>query len=130
MTPFRIILDPYNAGSELTYEIASYSGSAGFLTSERQISRIKFEITGTSNDGQGFWLDNVLVAEAGGGTDNPPGINGDGGINLDDFEILSRHWLLPCTCPSWCEGADLDRSGTVDMDDLTNFVDDSLSQEP
>jgi hypothetical protein len=50
-----------------------------------------------------------------------PDING-GGVNFADFEVISRNWLAPCFDPSWCEGADLDLSGLVDMQDLKTFT--------
>jgi hypothetical protein len=53
---------------------------------------------------------------------NPPDINGDGNINFEDYEVIAWHWLLPCTDPNWCEGADLDLSGLVDWQDVKTFT--------
>jgi hypothetical protein len=39
-----------------------------------------------------------------------------------DFAILARNWLDQCAYPNWCEGADLDISGTVGLDDLLIFT--------
>jgi hypothetical protein len=53
---------------------------------------------------------------------NPPNIDGVGEVNLGDFAILAKHWLDQCVSPNWCEGADLDVSGTVNFDDLKTFI--------
>jgi len=47
-----------------------------------------------------------------------PDINGDGDINFEDFVYIARYWLLPCSSPGWCEGADLNASGLVDWQDV------------
>jgi hypothetical protein len=42
--------------------------------------------------------------------------------NLGQFSTVSKHWLESCSDEtSWCEGADLDFSGCVDMLDLCSF---------
>jgi hypothetical protein len=53
---------------------------------------------------------------------NQPDINGDGDINFEDFDFIFRNWLSPCFAPGWCEGADLDLSGLVDMGDLKTLT--------
>lgn len=53
---------------------------------------------------------------------NPPDINGDGDINFEDFACLARYWLLPCSAPGWCEGADHNASGLVDWQDVETFT--------
>jgi hypothetical protein len=48
-----------------------------------------------------------------------PDITGEGDVNLLDFERLSSVWLnSPCAEPAWCDDADIDHSGAVDIDDL------------
>ncbi|MHC4216003.1 MAG: hypothetical protein ACYSWP_21845 [Planctomycetota bacterium] len=45
------------------------------------------------------------------------------GITIDDFSFLMEHWLDE-NCDSsndYCEGTDLDQSGTVDVYDLEIF---------
>jgi hypothetical protein len=37
---------------------------------------------------------------------------------LGDFVALASHWLGECRSPHWCEYADIDTSGTVDLTDL------------
>ncbi|MCK5175276.1 MAG: hypothetical protein KAR47_17915, partial [Planctomycetes bacterium] len=54
---------------------------------------------------------------------NPPDINGDGDVNLEDFVIMARHWLAPCSVPGWCEDADINLSGLVDESDLNILID-------
>ncbi|MBI9017315.1 MAG: DNRLRE domain-containing protein [Phycisphaerae bacterium] len=47
-----------------------------------------------------------------------PDIGGDGSINLLDFVVLSQNWEKPCVEPDWCNGADVNRSGVVSLNDL------------
>jgi F5/8 type C domain-containing protein len=51
-------------------------------------------------------------------------INNDGKVNLEDFAVLSVWWDDDggCVEPDWCEGADFDMSGTVNMLDLAYFA--------
>lgn len=50
-------------------------------------------------------------------------INDDGETNYLDYVILSEHWLeTGCVKPFFCEYADIDGSGTVDMDDLLEMA--------
>lgn len=45
-------------------------------------------------------------------------LSGDCRVNLKDFSILSQWWLIGCP-PGGCDGADLDASGAVGVEDLT-----------
>jgi hypothetical protein len=66
-----IALDPAAAAvSNLTYTIGNYVGSAGFLSDERKVSRIKCEITANIAK-QGFWLDDVVIEAAADTSDTP-----------------------------------------------------------
>jgi hypothetical protein len=50
----------------------------------------------------------------------------DENTNVDsaDFAILASYWQqTDCNDPNWCEGSDLDTSGTVDANDLRLFTD-------
>lgn len=48
---------------------------------------------------------------------------GDGHINLADFAVLADGWLDACGSPNnWCNGADFDTSGQVDISDLDEFI--------
>lgn len=49
--------------------------------------------------------------------------DGSTGVDIDDFAILGSYWHQSCTDPNWCEGTDLDVSGTVDRNDLILFTD-------
>ena len=49
-------------------------------------------------------------------------INGDGVFNLEDFGLIARNWQNACSGPTWCDGADLDISGTVEIADLQAFA--------
>jgi hypothetical protein len=51
-------------------------------------------------------------------------LNSDGKVDLIDFAIFSLQWdTSGCDDPSWCHGADLNRDGIVDNDDLVLFID-------
>ncbi|MBN2512595.1 MAG: Ig-like domain-containing protein [Sedimentisphaerales bacterium] len=46
------------------------------------------------------------------------------GLDMDDFAILASQWAMEyCQWSNDCNGADRNRDGTVDMDDLAIFVD-------
>jgi len=82
------------------------------------------------NDSDGYtnleeWL-HAYAAEVEGA--NPgPDINNDGKIDLEDFAVLAVWWddENACSSPDWC-GGDFDMSGTIDMLDLTYFVENWL----
>ena len=47
----------------------------------------------------------------------------DGSVNSKDFALVGAHWLqTDCNQPDWCEGADFDHSGSVDILDLATFA--------
>jgi thiol-disulfide isomerase/thioredoxin len=51
----------------------------------------------------------------------------DNRINFGDFSILAAHWFrTDCIAPSWCDRADLDKSGQVDLADLSTIINDWL----
>ncbi|MBI9018874.1 MAG: S8 family serine peptidase [Phycisphaerae bacterium] len=49
-----------------------------------------------------------------------PDINSDGHVNLADFSLLSKQWLLsPCNeVNGGCSGSDIDYTGAVDIEDI------------
>jgi hypothetical protein len=48
--------------------------------------------------------------------------NNDTIVDFRDYAILASHWLeTSCNAPSWCEGADLDIDGSVDINDVMLF---------
>lgn len=50
--------------------------------------------------------------------------NGDTKVDFTDFVVLASYWQeAVCYDPNWCEGADLDIDGSVDIYDLALFVD-------
>ena len=55
-------------------------------------------------------------------------INNDGKVNIEDFAILAAWWddENACSSPDWCEGADFDMNGMVNMLDLAYFVENWL----
>ncbi len=57
-------------------------------------------------------------------------INDDGKVNIEDFAVLTTWWDDENTCssPGWCEGADFNMNGTVDMLDFTYFAENWLRQ--
>ncbi|MHC4574051.1 MAG: hypothetical protein ACYS76_07950 [Planctomycetota bacterium] len=51
-------------------------------------------------------------------------LNGDEVVNFADFATLAGQWMAAeCADPNWCDGADLDRDGSVDGNDLGGFAD-------
>ena len=52
-------------------------------------------------------------------------MNCDGCTNLADYSKLALHWLDgPCSEENWfCDGSDLDKSGTVDYGDIEILID-------
>jgi hypothetical protein len=54
--------------------------------------------------------------------DNSPDINGDGYINFEDFEAIAWYWLAPCSASDWCQGADLNASELVDIQDMETLT--------
>jgi hypothetical protein len=70
-------------------------------------------------DDQGYLDETTLVINVLGN----PDINGDSNINNTDFAKVAANWLdNTCTAPTWCDGADLDISGTVDIEDLKTLA--------
>jgi len=50
-------------------------------------------------------------------------VNADERVDLRDLLVVSDHWLHEqCDCCAWCDGADLDFSGTVDLWDYSLFA--------
>jgi hypothetical protein len=50
--------------------------------------------------------------------------NNDGLVNFEDYAVLAASWMADdCDDPNWCGGADLDRSGSVDLTDVIMFAD-------
>jgi hypothetical protein len=48
--------------------------------------------------------------------------NSDYSVDLKDFAILARYYLDSCIAPDWCQNADTDFSGSVDITDLKNLL--------
>lgn len=57
-------------------------------------------------------------------------LNNDGEVNLEDFAVLASYWINENVCSAfdWCQNADLDRSGTVELLDLGIFIESWLWQ--
>jgi hypothetical protein len=50
-------------------------------------------------------------------------LNSDEVVNFCDYAIFSSQWnATDCNDPNWCDGADLERDGDVDYNDLELFV--------
>jgi hypothetical protein len=39
-------------------------------------------------------------------------------VNAKDLETLASQWLVECGSPKWCDYADVDMDGVVNMRDL------------
>lgn len=48
--------------------------------------------------------------------------NSDYSVDLDDFAVLAQYYLDSCQAPDWCQNADTDFTGSVDISDLNNFL--------
>jgi len=49
--------------------------------------------------------------------------NDDGIVNYLDFQRVNAHWMAAtCLDPGWCDQADLNRDGNVNIDDLELFI--------
>ncbi len=47
----------------------------------------------------------------------------DGAVNFTDYAIFAHNWMDDTCCvPNWCEGADFNHSGRVDIIDLATFA--------
>ncbi|MHC4889482.1 MAG: FG-GAP repeat protein [Planctomycetota bacterium] len=56
------------------------------------------------------------------------GIEGDCTVGYSDLDIIVDKWLLSDCCePNWCDGADIDHSGFVDMNDYAHLAIDWLN---
>jgi hypothetical protein len=77
-----------------------------------------YELRLRAYDGQLFGHDDVLI------TVRIPGdIDGDSSVDIVDLHLLAEHWLQ-AGCgfgDDWCEGADLNSDGTVDMFDFAHL---------
>jgi len=62
---------------------------------------------------------------------NPCGdLNADGNVDNTDFELLISHWFQTgCGEPDYCGGADLNKDGVVDVNDVVEFIDNCLKDE-
>ena len=58
------------------------------------------------------------------GDSHPIGINSDGLIGLEDLTIVASHWLRQDCSEgnSYCDGADLDEDGNVDLQELSELA--------
>ena len=43
-------------------------------------------------------------------------------VNWMDFAVFAECWLLTCSSPHWCDGADMNQSGLVDWGDFAVFA--------
>lgn len=56
-------------------------------------------------------------------------INIDGSVNLTDFQSVASKWMeTNCSESNWCNGADYDRSNSVDIGDLLLLAEQWLSK--
>jgi hypothetical protein len=58
-------------------------------------------------------------------------INDNGLVYIGDVRIIANNWLLTgCSCPDFCNGADVNLDGRVDLQDLALVAMDWLEREP
>lgn len=46
-------------------------------------------------------------------------LSGNNQVTLDDLSFLAQNWLTTCSEPLWCDNADINHSGKVDLMDLS-----------
>lgn len=69
------------------------------------------------------WFDDIVIAKEYIGPINRTDYNSDGKVNFGDYAVLaSRRTYETCDEPSWCDGTDLDKSGSVDLYDMAQFL--------
>ena len=55
--------------------------------------------------------------------DTLPDMTNSDGVNLADLALFAAEWARTgCTAPDYCNAADFDKSGTVDIDDLAELI--------
>jgi len=50
-------------------------------------------------------------------------LDGSAMVDIEDFSRFARQWQLGCVPPTWCDGADFNQSGQVDLNDLIWLLD-------
>lgn len=118
----------------------SYSGSIGVSGYPVNIGRGTYDDTrifdGAIND-VGIWDRALTTSEIdylyNGGTGHavidalPGDFEPHGDVDGADLSYLAQRWLFTgCVSPGWCEGADLNHSGEVDLYDFAIFAENYL----
>ena len=49
------------------------------------------------------------------------------GFDLESFAYFAQQWLESCEAPDWCNGADYNQDGTVNLDDLGQYANNWMS---
>jgi len=108
------VYPPHNPLSVTT----GYGESAG-------ISGLAFTITNGYATAAGFIVQYESAAfqdHMNYGVSRPCDLDGDGNVDIDDFELLANCMAGPnVACPTGCERADLDRDADVDLVDFCRF---------
>ncbi|MBL7214222.1 MAG: DNRLRE domain-containing protein [Phycisphaerae bacterium] len=97
---------------------------AGLLTTSSYIdttmlTNLPYEYIVKAADTAGQYSNqsNVEIAYA-----SDPDMNSSGKVEFGDFAVIAEFWQLACSVPTWCDGADLDFSEDVDLQDMMLFV--------
>jgi hypothetical protein len=98
------------------YSTASFSGLVAY---DQNLTAGSYNSTFILSGGQRESAAGLILKAL---PDDGPNIDGLNGVNLADFAILSAQWQNPCGIPDWCGGADINKSGTVDLTDLIIVV--------
>lgn len=85
------------------------------LNQDKKVDLVDFAIFTQS------WLEETGYTVAG-------DTNNDGRVDLEDFALFTNQWLATnCSTPNhWCQNADIDRSGSVAIEDLAQLVENWL----
>jgi hypothetical protein len=55
-----------------------------------------------------------------------PDFDHDDDVDFDDLNRLTNYWLSSCNGPFWCDGCDINKSGSVNFIDFASFANDWL----
>jgi hypothetical protein len=126
----------YPAGTSTGSSMSTVQGAAGPRTSSSVAGyyvQVILKTAGAVDVNEfGYYrrISVTSVATPGCGDANHPypsgDINQDCHVSFADFALLADQWLVSCTGPNWCHGADLKHVGIVNFKDLSVFVENWL----
>jgi hypothetical protein len=108
---------------------ASASDAIGKKTAEMKtlstFTSAGWDFSATDGDPADWWMPANSYPQLAWQSVIPGDIAGSYGVNYVDFAVFAAHWGQT-GCPAGCGNADINNSGTVDIEDLTLFADNWL----